>query len=481
MLAVPETLYARRLTRWCHSGSAPLRELIAQVPTLPPSAQAILAADPSPRVRRQVVLRRSMLPVSLLFSLTKDPDALVNELACHRLAANPAYWEDIVTFGDAAACSFLIFRPDVPPALLARMAARSDHGDPVALAWAPRTPTSVLRMLARDPNNHANVASNPQAPWDRLVPWARDPDPEIRGHLAINPAAPHSLLLRLAHDPDPWVRSFAANNPQLPPAAARRLAADSDSDIRRDVAQNPRTPPDVLAWLASEFPEQVAGNPHAAPDTLRALAIDRSALWFIRERAAANPALDRATLSTLIYDPDPNIQTAAIRNPRTPVAWAIARFADLSEGRYLALQHPRMPATLLWQAACDPDVLTRAQAALGHNAPSALLIHLATDASAFVRQAVLQHPRTPSLALRRLAQDPEAHIRMAALGHPNLSGEALRTLAPLVSDPVAAAAIVVHPHAPVDLSVQLLCRWIAGLAPTDPRWDDIHHLPLLTW
>ncbi|MEK2494184.1 hypothetical protein WN990_32015 [Kitasatospora purpeofusca] len=164
-----------------------------------------------------------------------------------------------------------------------------------SVARAPRLPTDVVELLARDEDFAVRLfltescddapswllldlwtdgwdgtfsfpdrpLKHPNFPRADLLRFADDPHPRLRMLALDDPAAPAALAERLAHDPDPGVRSRAAEDPRLTPATAAALTADPSPNVRRRAHGHPALPPALLVALLQDpaTAAEAAANP----------------------------------------------------------------------------------------------------------------------------------------------------------------------------------------------------------------------------
>lgn len=233
------------------------------------------------------------------------------------------------------------------------------------------TPEGVLRALAASENWYTREYSvgPSHAPVDVLSSLASDASEYVRMRVAGNPSTPVEYLIRLLNDPDDTVRTSAAVNPSLPvhlaesriadiaaipavdgwvdsielgrvsPVALTVLGAHQDVRIRSAVAACPTTPIEQLSLLAGDDEGQVrwsvAQNP-AAPASLRArlLRSDMNANGgsisnsYRARSIASQEDCPAEVLGVLARDSDPEVRSAVIVHPATPLEVLEAMAAD---------------------------------------------------------------------------------------------------------------------------------------------------------
>ncbi|ANP50991.1 hypothetical protein J2Z21_005065 [Streptomyces griseochromogenes] len=282
------------------------RATIAGNPTLPPDVVVLLAADPDPKVRERIARRPDLRPTERR-ALVDDADPEVRRAAAHHPDLGPAERAALAADPDPG----VRLAVSVHPALTEEERARIDYEVPmdgrfgfrhVSVRPEPRDPEAVRRKaLSGHPMLRREAAEDRALPTDLVARLAEDDDLGVRVLLAQNhPEAPEALLLRsfleytgperenliarpnfphaglaaLADHEDPRVRALAARDPDTAPATAERLTRDPDPDVRVALARHPNLPRPRLAELLHD--EELA---HAA---------------------AANPALDPATIDRLL-------------------------------------------------------------------------------------------------------------------------------------------------------------------------------------
>ncbi|MFI1766271.1 hypothetical protein ACH41H_30050 [Streptomyces sp. NPDC020800] len=297
------------------------RSMIARNPSLPADVVVVLAADPDPEVREEIARRPDLGPAER-HALVSDPHPEVRRAVAHRADLGPAERDRLAVDTDPK----VRLAVSVHPALTEQERARIDYEVPldcrfgfrhVSVLPRPRDREAVRRKaLSGHPMLRREAAEDHELPADLVARLAEDDDPGVRVLLAQNhpdaPAAlllhsfleytgperenlltrpnfPHAGLAALADHEDPQVRALVARDPDTAPATVDRLTRDPDPDVRAALARHPNLPRPRLAELLHD--EELA---HAA---------------------AANPALDPATIDRLLAtdgrDPDQDPGTAA--------------------------------------------------------------------------------------------------------------------------------------------------------------------------
>ncbi|MFC7247540.1 hypothetical protein ACFQO7_34190 [Catellatospora aurea] len=245
-------------------------------PYLPPDVVELLVSHPEESLRGAAA-RRDDLTADQLARLAADPVQTVRiAVSTHPGLGEPERAAIIVDCWPRDSFNRIKPGPLTEPA--------------VAIAHAYSVNPLLRRSAAREPGL-------PQAVAARL---AEDPDQGVRVRLALcHPAPPPALLLRcyLEYDgPDRW---HLTTLPGFPVAGLTRFARDPDPAVRLLALLGPEVPEDLVDALLSDPDDQVATaaivHPRLPAHRLRELlGTDRAPL------AAANPALDAATLHELL-------------------------------------------------------------------------------------------------------------------------------------------------------------------------------------
>ncbi|MEU9991840.1 hypothetical protein AB0E10_34550 [Streptomyces sp. NPDC048045] len=297
------------------------KAMIAVNPGLPADVVVLLAADPDPEVRERIARRPDLGPAER-HVLVSDPHPEVRRAVAYRADLGPAE-RDALAVDPHPTVRLAV---SVHPALTEEQRARIDYEVPmdrcfgfriVPVSTGPRDPGAVRRKaLSGHPMLRREAAEDRELPADLVARLAEDDDLGVRVLLAQNhphvPAAlllrsfleytgperenlitrpnfPHAGLAALADHEDPQVRALVARDPDTAPATVDRLTRDPDPDVRAALARHPNLPRPRLAELLHD--EELA---HVA---------------------AANPALDPATIDRLLAtdgrSPDPDAGPAA--------------------------------------------------------------------------------------------------------------------------------------------------------------------------
>ena len=361
--ATPEPVIARLLD----SGPEPgLGSLLAAHPRTPAAALPRLIADGN-RATQCAAAGHAQAPEELLLGLAETADPAVLRALVARPDLGPALVARIWSRGDRHVRADVLRSTACPGQLLSAAA----HA-PFALwrrrvAAHPALADNIRQRLIRDPDAtvRAAVVEAPTTPVAWLHPLLQDPAQRVRHALARRRDLPASWLDSLARQPGRWLHRWVARNPRCPREMLERLAQASAADVRRAVSRNPASSPFMLARLAAD-----------------------GEAW-VRAGAAGRTDLYPSVLSRLANDSDTDVLTAVAANPTTPesVLTALARHDDRDVRRAVA-QNPRASAAVLEQLVTDPYPLNR-----------------------FV---VSQARILSAGALELLAEDPEPRIRFVA-------------------------------------------------------------------
>ncbi|MFF9015624.1 hypothetical protein ACF09C_22000 [Streptomyces sp. NPDC014870] len=217
---------------------------IAERTDLPVTFQARLAAHPAAFVRKALA-RNPSIGEALMRRLADDPDPEV-ALA---VAENPAVPLDRLTM---LAGRRRLPREPLPRILAATHAeltklARSRVAQVRALVAArPDLPPALVERLAADADIGVaqRIAPHPGLAEDRLVELVERHGPPVYGAVALNPGCGGALLRRMAGDCGSVrkaLRTIAAH-PALPPDVVEELLTDPDPRVVRAAAAHPALP-----------------------------------------------------------------------------------------------------------------------------------------------------------------------------------------------------------------------------------------------
>ncbi|MBT2468258.1 hypothetical protein J7E97_10305 [Streptomyces sp. ISL-66] len=251
------------------------RAMIAHNPSLPPDVVVLLAGDNDPHVR-ETIAGRTDLGSSERAALAVDPDPEVRlTLSVHpalteseRAAIDytvpeggdfgpqPAWPRDpaVVRLNALSGHPLLRRRAaadhNLPPDLVALLAADADHGVRVTLAQNhPDAPAALLlgSFLEYTGHHRADLLTRPHFPTVGLAAHAEHEDPAVRALVARDPEADPELVERLTRDPDPAVRAALTRHPNLP--AARLAELLGDEELAPHAAANPALDPALMEEL----------------------------------------------------------------------------------------------------------------------------------------------------------------------------------------------------------------------------------------
>jgi hypothetical protein len=155
---------------------------------------------------------------------------------------------------DRSARRRLAGRPDLPEAVLYRLA--GDEFVDVRIGIAERTdlPANWIAALSRDEYQvRAAIARRPGlsvALMEELGAEAQHP--QVRCSIAERPDLPAALMQALARDPDDSVRYFLAKRRDLPPELVEALACDSDGYVRWMIAGRESLPVELIERLTKD-------------------------------------------------------------------------------------------------------------------------------------------------------------------------------------------------------------------------------------
>ncbi|MEU6259701.1 hypothetical protein [Streptomyces sp. NPDC047043] len=294
------------------------KAVIARNPSLPPDVVILLASDPDPEVREEIARRTDLGPAERQ-TLVADPQPEVRRAAAYRADLGPDERRALAADPDPR----VRLAVSVHPALSEEERAGIDYDVPMdcrfgyhpapVVSAKPAEPSQSeavrRKALSRHPMLRREAAKDHDLPPDLVTRLAEDDDLGVRVLLAQNhPDAPPALLLRsfleytgserdhlttrpnfptaqlaaLADDEDPQVRALAARDPDTAPATVERLTQDPDADVRAAFARHPNLPASRLAELLGdeELAHHAAANPALDPATIdRLLTTDGRGLW----------------------------------------------------------------------------------------------------------------------------------------------------------------------------------------------------------
>ncbi|MFF9847353.1 PE-PGRS family protein [Streptomyces litmocidini] len=358
----------------------------------------------------------------------------------------------------------LLFRTDLPPAVVDAAAGHPDRGVRGALSDARTALTTEQweRHLAAEPSapRRAHFVADAARVRVELAPETRarlaaDPSPLVRAEAARLAGLPGEPLRVLAADPDPAVRAAACDPawPHLGPTAREALLADADERVRTAaLVRRHRDDPlgeEGLAALGGPVSRHLE-DCRVAPALALRLAAHEDAE--VRRRIAGHPDLPPAGVARLAEDPDGTVRGAvAVRADLTEEERAAVRVdVDTSGLRYalpwVTALHADADAMRRPAASCHPYV--RSSVARARRLPPDVVELLARDEDRIVRLFLAEscddapadmllevwhwwagslsspgrprtHPHFPRAGLLRFAADPNPRLRRLALDDPD--------------------------------------------------------------
>ncbi|MGO4457797.1 PE-PGRS family protein [Streptomyces sp. M-16] len=375
------------------------------------STCALLAADPSPRVRAEAA-GLTGLPERQAALLAEDPDAGVRATVCRTswsvLSADRR--RALLADGSAAVRTAALLRrnEDLP---LSREAFLREEPGERAVETCRLGPDLVEHLLATgDVRLRRALAANPRLDPESVARLAEDPDDGVRHTVALRADITEQQRAAIRVDVDPSGRSPTlrwVEDRHEDPEAMRVLAASSHLLVRRSVARARRLPPDVVQRLAWDT--------------------DRVVQLFLAESCEDAPAEMLLRVWTW--------WTGSLSSPGRPRTHpnfpreGLLRFADDPHGRMrrLALDDPQAPPELVSRFAGDRDPEVRYRAAEDPRLPVADAIRLTDDPDGSVRAAVLRHGPLPAAVLAVSLLDRETVVHAAR--NPGIPPHVVRAMA----------------------------------------------------
>ncbi|MCM0676322.1 hypothetical protein NCC78_16740 [Micromonospora phytophila] len=292
---------------WCEDGGhqdavSDIQGAAAANPATPADAVAGLSAHPS-MVVRWTLAARDDLPAYVYRELAVDPVPVVRG----DLAQNPAIGEDLIramaTDRAYDVQRRLAHHPHVPLDVLTHLATVARIGPTLLPRIALATPEEIdLLGGSPVPAVRMLLARRTDLPPPLLAALAADPDAKVVAAVADNPALTGAQLRAMVDAHGTRVSSRVARNPSCPPELLEHLVAHAGEvrRIHREVARHPRaTGATLVRCLTDERARAVAArHPALDPGTLLVLldAPDPD----VAEAAAANPSLPRPTMERLL-------------------------------------------------------------------------------------------------------------------------------------------------------------------------------------
>jgi hypothetical protein len=134
---------------------------------------------------------------------------------------------------------------------VARLADDEDLGVRVTLAQNhPDAPAALLlrSFLEYTGPQRSHLVTRPNFPTTELAAFADHEDPEVRALAVRDPETAADVLERLTRDPDPAVRAAAARHPNLPRPRLTELL--DDEELAHPAAANPALDAATIRWLS---------------------------------------------------------------------------------------------------------------------------------------------------------------------------------------------------------------------------------------
>ncbi|MET7425481.1 hypothetical protein [Dactylosporangium sp. NPDC005555] len=262
-------------------------------------------------------------PVPALIPLSHSPALWIRSAVAARPGLPQEEYARLATDPIPGVRGAVAGNPAVDEAVLRRMATDRTHDVQRRLLHNPAVPLDVLTALAATARTGPTLLPRVAAATpDELRSLARSTDPAVRMLAAHHPGLPADLVDALAGDADAKVLRAIAPDPEVSEARMRAMLTAHGTRVAGMLARNPACPADLLLRIATLRPptklalRETARHPGATAAALAAcLADDRA-----RPIAARHPALDPATLLTLLDDPDDDVAEAAAANPALPQA-----------------------------------------------------------------------------------------------------------------------------------------------------------------
>ncbi|WP_406118241.1 hypothetical protein [Streptomyces sp. NBC_00989] len=317
-----EEVYGRPRTALAGARDPKLRAAIAQAwRDRPMSVQAVLLADPDPRVRAAATVRpQPGVPPVWTDRCLADPAVRANVAFYVPLTVDQ--FAELMRTEDEEIREAVAGNPHLSADMVAQLVDMDDPNVRVAVAQSRHVDAETRDRLyalveaeCEAGSTGARVALN----WTFIEPsWLREePLDERMTYLDCR---------------QPVFRRVLACCRDLPEEAWRRLDDDPDIKVRRTAARRPDTPPEVLERLVRAHGDE----------------------FHIRPPLVEHPNFPRHALRTFVTERDPHV-------------------------RYIALQDPELPVTALHQLAAAPESFLRRGVARHPQATDALLSQLLAD------------------------------------------------------------------------------------------------------
>lgn len=247
--------------------------------------------------------------------------------------------------------TFLTYNPYLPPDVVEWLMSHPEAGIRGSAAGRADLTADQLARLAVDVDQSVRIAvsthrglTESQRAAIAVERWPRDSFDRLK------PGAMPELAVSIAdaYSVNPLLRRSAAREPGLPQAVAQRLAEDPDQGVRVRLALcHPAPPPALLLRCYLEYDGRdrwhLTTRPGFPVTGLAAVAQDPDPA--VRLLALLDPEVPEDVVDGLLSDPDHRVATAAIVHPRLP-AHRLRELLD-TERAPLAAANPALDAATL--------------------------------------------------------------------------------------------------------------------------------------
>lgn len=318
------------------------------------------------------------------------------------------------------------------PALLERLSQDRVILVREAVASNPSCPSALLARLlgATQPGVRAAAVRNRGVSTENLVAMAADPSSEVRFAVCGSPRTPRSVLEILARDSAAMVRKLAARrlqelaDPALDPETLAEdleaIARDARDGVKAKLAGNPSTP----LHLLSEYAE--LGRPAIAEALCRNPAVPSALL--VRAYAIRLNAIGPKVATGILSDKDCPTEIAALVAAR---AWRdrvlgiasrdmVAALTTVSDAELLQMSADDCSRIFASPSGCE---FARRCNPSGHDVlsiPADMAPSLAGSTLRSARLLGLQHPNTPIELLIKRSKSTDWVERLALARNPTL-------------------------------------------------------------
>ncbi|MDI1462922.1 hypothetical protein QEZ54_18250 [Catellatospora sp. KI3] len=410
---------------------------------MPAEVAAVLAGSPHVPVRTGLVVRGDT-SLQLIAELAHDPAArvrlfiamrpyVVEGVAFDRYAIDETY-ELLARDPEPKIRSEVLINRDVPGSIKLANAAGSGHEDWILLRHGDEEQSlaAFLRLLsAADPADRkaAVTEGRHQVPAEFVAALLADPQTRFDAvrHCPLTPEQADEL----ARDADPTIRARLAGNPSTSDDLVRELALDSDEGVRRAVLHRPFIPIDLLDSIAEPVAPEQRTNPvywmldgPADAATVAAYARSRSV---IHRRTAANyRGLTAESVAELAEDEDFAVRLMLTeRNPgRVPLSLLAEIFREWRGWTiHWMLRNPELPLAFLDQLVRSDDPQQRWYAAQSGRLTAEQRALLAEDPDPAL--AAYVDPARPARELEQLLASGDPDDLRKAARHPDVPVEVM--------------------------------------------------------